>query len=267
MRTATSGATAPKGGGQRASCAACADEGPSRPPFLLFHAYHSGRSGIRGLGPVSSVIWSTVTLPAEPRRETNVCAGSYRVPKFGLFLTWGDRQGAAVGVGVSRVRPPALPGLRPALRLALVPLGRSSAPKNAELPVLRHDVAVLRRTGPRLRLDWADQAVMAALIRLLPGKLRVNRLITPGTVLPQHRRPGHHEMDPSAPSAPGGVCRRRSPPRAAITSTPRLSRRTTDRDGSEAQSSASRSVTLLRALGGRSRHDRVKFGVGCPDLG
>lgn len=143
MRTATSGATAPKGGGQRASCAACADEGPSRPPFLLFHAYHSGRSGIRGLGPVSSVIWSTVTLPAEPRHETNACA--YRVPKFGLFLTWGDRQGAAVGVGVSRVRPPALPGLRPALRLAkLVPLGRSSAPKNAELLVLRHDVAATR---------------------------------------------------------------------------------------------------------------------------
>src|ERR1017187_3674976 len=70
MRTATSGATAPKGGGQRAACAACADEGPSRPPFLPIHAYHSGRSGIGGLGPVSSVIWSTVTLPAEPRHET-----------------------------------------------------------------------------------------------------------------------------------------------------------------------------------------------------
>src|SRR5271165_96937 len=109
MRTATSGATDPKGGGQRASCAACADEGPSRPPFLRFHAYHSGRSGIRDLGPVSSVIWSTVTLPAEPRHEANACAGSLPVgvPIFGLFLTWGDRQGAAVGVRVSRVRPPA----------------------------------------------------------------------------------------------------------------------------------------------------------------
>jgi len=70
----------------------------------------------------------------------------------------------------------------------LVPLGRSSASKNAELLVLRHDVAVLRRTRPRPRLDWADQAVTAALIRLLPGKLRVNRLITPETVLPWHRR-------------------------------------------------------------------------------
>ena len=67
-------------------------------------------------------------------------------------------------------------------------LSRSTASKDAELLVLRHEVAVLRRTQPRPRLDWADRAILAALIRLLPARLRMRRLVTPGTVLRWHRR-------------------------------------------------------------------------------
>jgi putative transposase len=47
---------------------------------------------------------------------------------------------------------------------------------------------VLRRNNLRPRLDWADRAVFAALIRRLPTSLPDHRLITPATVLRWHRR-------------------------------------------------------------------------------
>ncbi len=70
----------------------------------------------------------------------------------------------------------------------LVLLARSTASKDAELLVLRHEVAVLLRANPRPRLDWADRAILAGLIRRLPKVVRNHRLVTPGTVLRWHRR-------------------------------------------------------------------------------
>ena len=60
----------------------------------------------------------------------------------------------------------------------LMLIGRTSATKDVELLVLRHEVAVLRRTNPRPRLDWADRAIFAALIQRLPRALRRHRLVT-----------------------------------------------------------------------------------------
>jgi hypothetical protein len=47
-------------------------------------------------------------------------------------------------------------------------LARSSASKNAEILILRHEVAVLRRGNPRPRIGWADRALLAALAQIVP---------------------------------------------------------------------------------------------------
>jgi len=83
----------------------------------------------------------------------------------------------------------------------LVLLGRSQASKDAEIMVLRHEVALLRRQVARPKPDWADRAILAALARQLPAVLRAHRLVTPGTLLAWHRQLTRRKW--TYPSRPG----------------------------------------------------------------
>jgi putative transposase len=64
-------------------------------------------------------------------------------------------------------------------------LARSDCAKDAEILLLRHQVAVLQRQVKTPRLSWADRAVLAALARMLPStRFRQLRLIvSPRTLL------------------------------------------------------------------------------------
>jgi len=66
-------------------------------------------------------------------------------------------------------------------------LARGDAAGDAEILVPRHEVAVLRRQVAGPGPGGADRAVMAALARLLPGRLGLHRIVTPGTVLAWRR--------------------------------------------------------------------------------
>jgi putative transposase len=67
-------------------------------------------------------------------------------------------------------------------------LARSDRAKDAEILLLRHQVAALHRQAGTPKLPWADGAIMSALARLLPtGHLRrLPLIISPRTLLRWH---------------------------------------------------------------------------------
>jgi putative transposase len=66
-------------------------------------------------------------------------------------------------------------------------LTRSGASKEAEILVLRHQLAVLRRQVTRPRPSWADRALQAALSWRVPRSRWPRLFVTPETVLRWHR--------------------------------------------------------------------------------
>ena len=83
-------------------------------------------------------------------------------------------------------------------------LVRRDLDKDAELLILRHENAVLRRQIARVRYTPADRAWLAALSRLLP-RCRWAEVfpVTPATILAWHRRLASRRWDYTARRRPG----------------------------------------------------------------
>src|SRR5271170_872859 len=72
---------------------------------------------------------------------------------------------------------------------ALIGLLRSTARREAEILVLRHQINVLRRKSPsRPALSNVDRLLFVLLFRLLPTTLDALTVIQPVTVIRWHRR-------------------------------------------------------------------------------
>ena len=96
--------------------------------------------------------------------------------------------------------------------------------KTAEILILRHQLAVLQRRQPRRpKLNWADRALLAALLGVIPKARRygLRLLVTPDTIVRWHRdivrrrwaarsmprqdRPTGHPPEHQGPGPPAGA--------------------------------------------------------------
>lgn len=87
---------------------------------------------------------------------------------------------------------------------ALAVTARHDASKDAELLVLRHENAVLRRHVERVRYTWPDRLWLAALSGLIPRRRWATIFpVTPATLLTWHRRLVARNWDYSARRSAG----------------------------------------------------------------
>jgi transposase len=86
----------------------------------------------------------------------------------------------------------------------VVLLSRGDRAKDAELLVLRHENAVLRRNTVRVRYEPADRAWFAALAQFVPQRRWAGIFpVTPATLLAWHRRLAAGKYDTSTRRQPG----------------------------------------------------------------
>jgi putative transposase len=128
--------------------------------------------------------------PKSPSRAKSLLFAASRLGAFGLKGPETLRPSSTSHDALDEAPPVALSFLyRFVWRILGVVRVHSSdaAAKDAEIFVLRHQLAVLRRQVARPRFTWSDRALVALLAGLVPRERWRSFLVTPQTILGWHR--------------------------------------------------------------------------------